>query len=128
MKERQRAEEEWLTIQYSSCLPARYTLILILLNSKSNTNQETREKTDDKAIHYYDRTRIATCVTMIITIAVLVLLMVPVWVLFKASVDGTISKTPTIIVEVFAFTMIFSVLISAFTKAKRHEIVVASAG
>ena len=119
---------ERLTIYHSSYLPARYTLILTLLNSKSNTNQETREKTDDKAIHYYDRTRIATCVTMIITIAVLVLLMVPVWVLFKASVDGTISKTPTIIVEVFAFTMIFSVLISAFTKAKRHEIVVASAG
>ncbi|KAG6991229.1 hypothetical protein G7Y79_00055g090050 [Physcia stellaris] len=108
----------------------RYTLILTLLNSKSNTNQETREKTDDKAIHYYDRTRIATCVAMIIFIVVPVFLMLFVWVLSKASVDGTISKTSIIIFVVFAFIMIFSVLMSTFTKtkAKRHEIVVASAG
>ena len=85
-------------------------------------------KTDDKAIHYYDRTRISTFVTMIITVAVLILLMIPVWLLYKASVDRTISKTPQIIVLVFGFTMIISTAVSAFTKAKRHEIVVASAG
>ena len=65
---------------------------------------------------------------MIITFAVLILLMLPVWLLYKASVDGTISKTPQILVVVFAFTLIFSAALSAFTKAKRHEIVAASAG
>ena len=65
---------------------------------------------------------------MIITIAVLILLMLPVWLLFKASIEGTISNTPNEIVLVFAFTMIFSAALSAFTKAKRHEIVAASAG
>ena len=90
--------------------------------------QETRAKTDDRAIHYWDRTRISYCVTMIITIVVLGLLMIPIWMLFKASIEGTISKTPDMIILVFAFTMIFSAAISAFTKAKRHEIVVASAG
>lgn len=64
---------------------------------------------------------------MIITIAVLVLFMFPVWLLFKASVEGTISN-PDMVVLVFASTMIFSAGVSAFTKAKRHEIVVASAG
>ena len=126
-KERQRPKEE-LIAQYSSSFPARFTSILMLLKGKSNTNQITKQKTDDKAIHYYERTRISACVTMIITVAVLVLLMIPVWLLYKASVDRTISKTPQIIVLVFGFTMIFSAAVSAFTKAKRHEIVVASAG
>ena len=117
-----------LTAQYSSSLPARLKSLLHLPGKKSDINQETRVKTDDKAIHYYDRTRISTFVTMIITVAVLILLMIPVWLLYKASVDRTISKTPQIIVLVFGFTMIFSTAVSAFTKAKRHEIVVASAG
>ena len=107
---------------------ARFRLILELSKYESYTKQETRAKTDDRAIHYYDRTRISTCVTMTITIAVLVLLMVPVWLLFRASIKGTISKTPNMIALVFASTMIFSTAVSAFTKAKRHEIVVASAG
>lgn len=65
---------------------------------------------------------------MIITIAVLVLLMLPVWLLLKASIAGTISKTPEMIVLVFSFTMTFCAAVSAFTKAKRHEIIAASAG
>ncbi len=64
---------------------------------------------------------------MIITIAVLVLLVVPVWLLFEASIAGTISRG-SMIVLVFAFTLIFCAAVSAFTKAKRHEIVAASAG
>ena len=100
----------------------------MLLRSNSNADQETREKTDDKAIHYYGRNRISNCVTMIITSAVQALLMVPVWLLYKFSVEGTISKTPDIIVLILTFTMVFSTALSAFTKAKRHEIIAASAG
>ncbi|KAL8924218.1 MAG: hypothetical protein Q9208_004182 [Pyrenodesmia sp. 3 TL-2023] len=89
---------------------------------------ETRARTDDKAIHYYDRRRISKCVTMIITILILVLLMVPIWLLYHAAVHGTIGKTTDTIVLILAFTLIFSATVSAFTKAKRHEIVAASAG
>ena len=65
---------------------------------------------------------------MIITTAVLALLMVPVWLLYRFSVQGVISKTPDIIVLILTFTVIFSAALLAFTKAKRHEIFVASVG
>ena len=65
---------------------------------------------------------------MITTTAVLSLLMVPVWLLYRFSVQGVISKTPDIIGLIFTFTVIFSAALLAFTKAKRHEIFAASAG
>ncbi|KAL8727737.1 MAG: hypothetical protein Q9166_005850 [cf. Caloplaca sp. 2 TL-2023] len=90
--------------------------------------RETNARTDNPAIHYYDRRRISKCVTFLITILILVLLMTPIWLLYKASVNGTIGKTSDTIVLILAFTLIFSAALSAFTKAKRHEIVAASAG
>ncbi|CAD6580764.1 MAG: hypothetical protein ASARMPRED_000322 [Alectoria sarmentosa] len=90
--------------------------------------KETRDKTDDKDIHYYDRDRISTCVTMIITTIVLALLMVPIWLLYRLSVKGTIATSHDTIGVVLVFTLVFSAALSAFTKARRHEIVAASAG
>lgn len=90
--------------------------------------KETREKTDDKYIHYYDRGRISTCVTMIITTIILALLMVPIWLLYRFSVEGIIATSSDTIGVVLVFTLVFSAALSAFTKARRHEIVAASAG
>lgn len=90
--------------------------------------QETREKTDDDSIHYYDRNRISTCVTMIITTIVLALLVVPIWLLYKFSIEGTIATSPDTIGVVLVFTLVFSAALTGFTKARRHEIVAASAG
>lgn len=90
--------------------------------------QETREKTNDDDIHYYDRNRISTCVTMIITAMVLALLVVPIWLLYRFSVEGTIATSPDTIGVVLVFTLVFSAALTGFTKAKRHEIVAASAG
>ncbi|KAL8819996.1 MAG: hypothetical protein Q9223_001701 [Gallowayella weberi] len=90
--------------------------------------RETNARTENKAIHYYDRCRISKCVTFLITILILILLMIPIWLLYKSSVNGTIGKTSDTIVLILAFTLIFSAALSAFTKAKRHEIVAASAG
>ena len=90
--------------------------------------KETREKTDDKDIHYYDRDRIAACVTMIITTIVLALLMVPIWLLYRFSIAGTIATSPDTVCVVLVFTLVFSAALSTFTKARRHEIVAASAG
>ncbi|KAL8840065.1 MAG: hypothetical protein Q9176_004087 [Flavoplaca citrina] len=89
---------------------------------------ETNARTDNPAIHYYDRRRIAKCVTLLITILILVLLMIPIWLLYKSSVNGTIGTTNDTIVMILSFTLIFSAALSLFTKAKRHEIVAASAG
>lgn len=90
--------------------------------------QETREKNDDDNIHYYDRNRISSCVTMIITTIVLALLVVPIWLLYKFSVEGTIATSPDTVAVVLVFTLVFSAAITGFTKARRHEIVAASAG
>ncbi|KAL8745198.1 MAG: hypothetical protein Q9184_007904 [Pyrenodesmia sp. 2 TL-2023] len=89
---------------------------------------ETNARTDDPAIHYYDRGRISKCVTMFITLLILLLLMVPIWLLYHASIHQRITRTADTVVLILAFTLIFSAALSAFTKAKRHEIVAASAG
>ena len=89
--------------------------------------KETRDKTNDEDIHYYDRGRISTCVTMIITTIVLALLMVPIWLLYRLSVRGSIATSHDTIGVVLVFTLVFSAALSAFTKAKRHEIVAGSA-
>lgn len=65
---------------------------------------------------------------MIITAMVLTLLVVPIWLLYKFSVQGTIATSPDTVALVVVFTLVFSAALTGFTKAKRHEIVAASAG
>lgn len=104
-------------------MPSRYNHTLIVFY-----RQETREKTDDDSIHYFDCNRISTCVTMIITTTVLALLVVPIYLLYKFSIEGTLATSPDTLAVVLVFTLVFSGFLTAFTKAKRHEIVAASAG
>ncbi|KAL8766663.1 MAG: hypothetical protein Q9194_006205 [Teloschistes cf. exilis] len=78
-------------------------------------------------IHYYCRRRIATFATLLITLGVLGLLLVPIWLLYQLSVAGTITTSPETIGVVLGFTLAFFAVLKAFTRAKRHEIVVASA-
>ena len=80
-----------------------------------------KKEIDDPAIHYFDRTRISYCVTMVMTLLILVLLIVPVWILYKMSVRGIISTNLGSIGVVLAFTLIVATVLSAFTQAKRHE-------
>ena len=108
--------------------PSNHPLQTSNLGRILTITQETDARTDDAAIHYYDRRRISKCVTFIITIMILILLMVPIWLLYKSSVRGTLTKSADTIILILAFTLIFSAALSAFTKAKRHEIVAASAG
>ena len=65
---------------------------------------------------------------MIITALILVLLMVPIWLLYKLAVEGTIAQNPQAMGIILVPTLLFSAVLSAFTKAKRHEILAASAG
>ncbi|KAL9599067.1 MAG: hypothetical protein Q9219_004101 [cf. Caloplaca sp. 3 TL-2023] len=88
----------------------------------------TNAKTDDPIIHYYDRGRISMCITLLLTLLLLILLMVPIWWLYHTAVHGKIASTANTIVVILSSTVIFSMVLSAFTKAHRHEIVAASAG
>ena len=70
----------------------------------------------------YAKRRIDTFVRLIITLLAVALLMVPVVVLF-ADPNGTAMK----IVVVLLFTLFFSIALSVFTGAKRHEVFAATA-
>ena len=65
---------------------------------------------------------------MIITTIILVLLMVPIWLLYKLSLKGAIATDPRSIGVIIVPTLIFAAVLSAVTKAKRHELLAASAG
>ncbi|MCJ1401337.1 hypothetical protein MMC11_004549 [Xylographa trunciseda] len=102
-------------------LRCRFTVLLF-------SSKETKSKTDDSSIHYYDRGRISVLVTFLITILILVLLIIPIWLLYKCSIINTIATSPDTMGIISVSTLIFSAMLSAFTKAKRHEILAASAG
>jgi len=119
-------ENAWLdamierAMKYLHCRPIEWAFC----------NEETRRKTHDGRIHYYARERVNTFVTFIITALILLLLVVPIWVLFYISANPKLVNNPSavIISILLVATLIFSSVLSAFTKAKRHEILAAAAG
>ncbi|KAL8688865.1 MAG: hypothetical protein Q9218_005332 [Villophora microphyllina] len=90
-------------------------------------SEESRSKSSTEELHYYDRNLISGFVTLLITLGVLALLVVPIWLLYKLSIAGTITTSPETIGVILIFTLAFFVGVKAVTTAKRHEIVAASA-
>ncbi len=94
------------------------------------TVQELREKSDPKktSITLFSRSRIAFIVSLILTGAILMLLIIPVYSLWKLT-TGQQNPSMTAIIGVLALsTFGFSFVSSTFTKAKRHEMLAAAAG
>lgn len=58
---------------------------------------------------------------------ILMLLMVPIWLLYKLLLRGASATSPRLISVIIISTLVYSAVFSAFTKAKRHEILAASA-
>lgn len=80
-------------------------------------------------MHYFTRSRINVFVTMIITAIILLLLVVPIWLLYHLSVTLNVQRSNIVCIGVLLVsTLIFSAVLSLFTKARRHEILAASAG
>ncbi|KAF2162490.1 hypothetical protein M409DRAFT_27113 [Zasmidium cellare ATCC 36951] len=98
-------------------------------------SKETRMKVGDSKtfddVYYYTRERIDRCASALITLAILVLLIVPVWLLYYIITrnEGTLSGRGTAICigTLLISTLLFSAVLSLFTKAKRHEILAAAA-
>ena len=65
---------------------------------------------------------------MIIAFVILLLLIVPIGILYKFSIARIVATSPAPIGVIFGFTLIFTAVLSIFTKAKRHELLAASAG
>ena len=86
-----------------------------------------REKADENTI-LYDKTRINALVTVIITFIIIALLILPIYFLWHISQLLETSQTTAITIGVLlVFTLVFSTVLSIFTRAKCHEILGAAA-
>ncbi|CAG8954500.1 hypothetical protein HYFRA_00004413 [Hymenoscyphus fraxineus] len=87
-----------------------------------------REKTTDPNLRYYSKSRKEVATTAIFTTVLLCLLVVPIFLLNRLTSMGDMDVTHTTsIMVLLVFTLIFSAVMSLFTRAKRHEIFAASA-
>lgn len=92
-------------------------------------SEETAAKTSDTDVRYFTRGRISAFVTLIITMIIILLLVIPIWLLYHLSVSLNTQKSNVICIGVLLVaTLVFSAVLSLFTKARRHEILAASAG
>lgn len=83
----------------------------------------------DPDIHYFSRSRINFVVTLIITFIILVLLVAPIVGLFELTQRHDVQTTDAVCIGILLVsTLVFSSVLSMFTKAKRHEILAAAAG
>ena len=96
-------------------------------------SEETRRKTDGSGKEvYYTRSRIERFVVTLITLMILLLLVLPIYVLYELSdrgeeKGGSSRRDLECIGVLLVFTLAFSACISLFTRARRHEILAASA-
>lgn len=84
-------------------------------------------QTEDKDIYYYDAKRVETLVAVIITTVIFVLLVLPVFAMYRLTSFGDRSSTFDAIGVLVVFTLLFSAAMSLLTQAKRHELFGASA-
>jgi Na+-driven multidrug efflux pump len=76
----------------------------------------------------YDKARVNALVTVVITIVIIALLVFPVFIIWHFSKDPESSRSTGVTIGVLLiFPLIFSIILSFFTKAKRYEILGAAA-
>ncbi|KAI4092361.1 MAG: hypothetical protein LQ339_007958 [Xanthoria mediterranea] len=90
-------------------------------------SKETRLKSNSPYIHYYTKQRVDRLVTLIISGIMLFLLVVPTYALYRVTEIKASTMNATCIGILLVATLVFSAVLSLFTKAKRHEILGASA-
>jgi len=91
-------------------------------------------KASSKDQVYYTRGRIDICASFIIILVIAALLVIPIYLLYRlVSVSSDSNRvlgkdgTATCIGVLLVFTLLFSAVLSVFTRAKRHEILGAAA-
>jgi hypothetical protein len=104
-------------------LPPSY--ILLTRKQYLFCSPETRAKADQHTI-LYSKNRIDALVTTIITLMILFLLIIPIYVLWHLE-NGRASASAVTIGVLLVFTLMFSAVLSLFTRARRHEILGAAA-
>ncbi|KAL9006542.1 MAG: hypothetical protein Q9188_000702 [Gyalolechia gomerana] len=116
-------ESAWLDafverfLKMINCKPVQYAFC----------SKETRLKTSNSHIRYFTKLRVDRFVTLIISAIMLILLVVPTYALYYVTNMNASSTNATCIGILLVATLVFSAVLSLFTKAKRHEILGASA-
>ncbi|KAL9121411.1 MAG: hypothetical protein Q9187_002037 [Circinaria calcarea] len=96
--------------------------------SKLFVAPELRDKTLDKNMHYYTRSRVDKLIGLIITTIVFVLLILPVVAMYQLrAIKQTPQSTFSAVGVLIVFTLLFSATMSFVTKAQRHELFASSA-
>lgn len=105
-------------------------------STDKNDDQDDADDHDHTEVHY-TRSRIERLVVLIITLMILVLLVLPIYVLYELSGEDDepgnegdkhgSRRDLECIGVLLVFTLAFSACISLFTRARRHEILAASA-
>lgn len=95
-------------------------------------SKDVLRKSNDPGIAYFSRNRIEYLVTGLITLFILLLLILPIYALYKLSSTTapsglTAHSNASCIGVLIVATLVFSAILSLFTKARRHEILGASA-
>ncbi|KAK8057781.1 hypothetical protein PG996_011718 [Apiospora saccharicola] len=102
---------------------------LTSVDPNSRAPQREMQKTDDPDVHYYSKSRKDCFNTSILCLVLLSLLVLPVLVLYRLLNNNPNDKAYTVSIGVLiVFVLVFSAVLSLFTKAKRHEIFAAAAG
>ena len=104
--------------------PTRSWYLLDLLTSIKRlfTSKEQVRKSNDPYVHLISKYRVDMLVRLILTITTVGLLVGPSAVLFTVSGHSTMK-----ILLILLFTLLFSAAVSLFTKARRHEMLAATA-
>ena len=97
------------------CLPR-------VLLQKFLTSEEQLRKSNDKQMRLFSKPRIDLLVRLVLTVTTVALLVGPSAVLFLWPGHNLVK-----IVLIMLFTLLFSLALSAFTKARRHEMLAATA-
>ena len=98
------------------------TLLPRRLLRKFLTSRDQLLKSDDEQMRLFSKPRVDVLVRLVLTITVVALLVGPSAVLFLWEGHATVK-----ICLIMVFTLLFSAAVSAFTKAKRHEMLAATA-
>lgn len=97
----------------------------------TQAEQETQLKSRNGTEIYFTRERIDLCASFIITTMIIALLIVPIYLLYNLVKDkeGILDahSTGVCIGILLVSTLLFSAVLSLFTRAKRHEILGAAA-
>jgi hypothetical protein len=112
-------EDGWFDGLVEDCLtsiPCRFTKLLF-------SSREQQQKTDDKYVHYVSKKRLDVLIRALVMFMAVALLVVPVFVLLKLQHGQGYQR----VVVILLFTGAFSIALSVFTKAKRHEVFAATA-